>query len=47
MFEILFILVVLGCGISSYALGRKTGIVATIGYLIEQQIIEKDDVPSN
>ena len=43
MFEILFVLVVIGCGISSYALGRKTGIVATVGYLIEEQIIEVDD----
>ena len=43
MFEILFVLVVIGCGISSYALGRKTGIVAPVGYLIEEQIIEVDD----
>lgn len=44
MFEFLFVLVVVGCGITSYALGRKTGIVATVGYLIEEEIIEVDDV---
>ena len=44
MFEVLFVLVVIGCGFSSYAVGRKTGIVATVGYLIEEQIIEVDDV---
>ena len=44
MFEFLFVLVVVGCGITSYGLGRKTGIVATVGYLIEEQIIEVDDV---
>ena len=44
MFEFLFVLVVVGCGITSYALGRKTGVVATVGYLIEEQIIEVDDV---
>jgi hypothetical protein len=44
MFDILFVLVVVGCGVSSYALGRKTGIMATVGYLIEEEIIEVDDV---
>ena len=44
MFEVLFVFVVIGCGLSSYALGRKTGIVATVGYLIEEQIIEVEDV---
>jgi len=44
MFDVLFILIVIGCGISSYALGRKMGIVSTVGYLIEENIIELDDV---
>tara|TARA_B100001146_G_C16096920_1_gene397625 strand:- start:427 stop:564 length:138 start_codon:yes stop_codon:yes gene_type:complete len=44
MFEVLFLLVIIGCGVSSYALGRKTGIVATVGYLIDEEIIEVDDV---
>jgi hypothetical protein len=44
MFEVLFALVVIGCGVSSYALGRKVGIAATVGYLIDQQIIEVDEV---
>lgn len=44
MFEVLFLLVIIGCGISSYALGRKTGIVSTVSYLIDEEIIEVDDV---
>ena len=44
MFEFLFVLVVVGCGITSYAFGRNTGIVATVGQLIEEEIIEVDDV---
>ena len=43
MFEVLFLLVIIGCGVSSYALGRKTGIKVTVGYLIDEQIIEVDD----
>jgi hypothetical protein len=44
MFNLTFLLVVIGCGLSSYWLGRKTGIMATVGYLIEEQIIEVDDI---
>jgi len=47
MFEVLFAMVVIGCGVSSYALGRKTGIQATVGYLIDEQIIEVDDEIAN
>jgi hypothetical protein len=42
MFDVLFILIVIGCGVTSYALGRKMGIVSTVGYLIETNIIEVD-----
>ena len=44
MFEVLFIMVVAGAVVSSFALGRKTGILATVGYLIDAQIIEVDDL---
>ncbi len=44
MFEVLFLLIIIGAGVSSYALGRKTGIVSTVSYLIDEQIIEVDDV---
>lgn len=44
MFNVGFLLVVLGCGISSYLLGRRTGIMASVGYLIEEGIINVDDV---
>lgn len=44
VFDVLFMLIVVGCGISSYALGRKMGIVSTVGYLIEEDIIDLDDV---
>ena len=44
MFEVLFVLVVIGACISGYGLGRKTGIMATVSYLIEAEIIEVDEV---
>ena len=43
MFEVLFLLVLIGCGVSSYALGRKSGIVATVGYLIDEEILGIND----
>lgn len=44
MFNLVFLLIVIGCGFSSYMLGRKAGIMATVGYLIDEQIIEVDDI---
>ena len=44
VFDVLFILIVVGCGLTSYALGRKRGIIATVGYLIDEDIIDLDDV---
>jgi hypothetical protein len=44
MFNVVFLLVVIGCGISSYWLGRRTGIMASVGYLIDEGIISVDDV---
>ena len=44
MFDVAFIVIVLGCGVSSFLLGRKAGIVSTVGYLIEEKILELDDI---
>ena len=46
--EVIYSLIILvGCGYTSWAIGKKEGIEKTIDYLEQQGLLEFDDTPEN
>tara|TARA_R110001592_G_scaffold88415_9_gene260447 strand:- start:2812 stop:3030 length:219 start_codon:yes stop_codon:yes gene_type:complete len=45
--ELLFLVILVGCGYTSWALGKKEGIEKTIDYLEQEGLLEFEDTPEN
>ena len=45
--ELLFLVILVGSGYTSWALGKKEGIEKTIDYLEQEGLLEFEDTPEN